>query len=316
MDESLNSAGLTAEMEERRAMPRCEVDAAVTLFVLSRGTMLAGRLTELSLSGFRVSLPRIPPQAELAAVECTFKIRGVGFRLGGIVEWAGDNLAGVQFRAMSARSRDDLVEVLCEVELENSAKRGIGSDTPAGTARAAQATSGAFGLKTPQAAQPLVKPAAAIQAAPQALVEIVLEDTPRDTTRTAPTEPTSQGSKQTPLQTSSQPPHGRDRRASHRCDVDTSAIIELVKVGSRLSGHIVDLSVGGCRVRMDDKFPVGIYTRIETEFRLHGLPFRLGGVIQAIYDHNMVGIRFLDMSQRKLEQVAELIAEIEESQGE
>jgi hypothetical protein len=59
---------------------------------------------------------------------------------------------------------------------------------------------------------------------------------------------------------------------------------------------------------------VGIYTRVETEFRLGGLPFRLGGVIQSVHDRDRrnVGIRFLDVSARKLEQVEQLIEEIEE----
>jgi hypothetical protein len=57
---------------------------------------------------------------------------------------------------------------------------------------------------------------------------------------------------------------------------------------------------------------VGIYTRVETEFRYQGLPFRLGGVIQAIHDRNTVGIRFLDLSQRKREQVLDLIGEIDQ----
>jgi hypothetical protein len=72
------------------------------------------------------------------------------------------------------------------------------------------------------------------------------------------------------------------------------------------------LSLSGCRIRTDDRFPVGIYTRVETEFRLEGLPFRLGGVIQAIHDCNTVGIRFLDLSERKREQVLGLIGEIEQ----
>jgi hypothetical protein len=41
---------------------------------------------------------------------------------------------------------------------------------------------------------------------------------------------------------------------------------------------------------------------------------RLGGVIQAIHNRDTVGIRFLGMSDRKLQQVAELIAEIEQLQ--
>ena len=92
--------------------------------------------------------------------------------------------------------------------------------------------------------------------------------------------------------------------------MDTTATILLVNVGSTLRGRIVDLSLTGCRIRTDERIPVGIYTRVETEFRLEGLAFRLGGVIQSIHDRNNVGIRFLDLSERKREQVLELIDEM------
>ena len=88
------------------------------------------------------------------------------------------------------------------------------------------------------------------------------------------------------------PSKSRDRRAQTRHEVDTIATIFLVKVASALRGHILDLSLSGCRIRTDERFQVGIYTRVETEFHLQGLPFRLGGVIQAIHNRNMVGIRF------------------------
>ncbi len=86
-------------------------------------------------------------------------------------------------------------------------------------------------------------------------------------------------------------------------------------MGSTLQGRIADLSLSGCCIRTIERFPVGIYTRVETEFRLEGLPFRLGGVIQAIYDRNKVGIRFLDLSERKRQQVTDLIGEIEQMQA-
>jgi c-di-GMP-binding flagellar brake protein YcgR len=81
-----------------------------------------------------------------------------------------------------------------------------------------------------------------------------------------------------------------------------------------VGGRINDLSVSGCRIHTENAFPVGIYTRVETEFNLEGLPFRLGGVVQAIHDRDRhsVGIRFLDMSDRKREQVEQLIDEIEQ----
>jgi len=79
-----------------------------------------------------------------------------------------------------------------------------------------------------------------------------------------------------------------------------------------LHGRLVDLSTGGCRIWTESRFLVGIYTRVETEFRVDGQPFRLGGVIQATHDRNQVGIRFLDMSDRKREQVEELIEDLRE----
>ena len=280
MDEAENPIGLTADMDERREMPRCAVDVPASLVFITQGTLMAGRMTELSLGGCRVVLPRILSHAPSSAVECTFRIRGVGFRLGAVIEWAKDNLVGLEFSSVSSRSRDDLMEVLCEVELENNAKLPAAeSQTPAVKPQTPAVKTMPANLSS---SAPIVAPAPAPQA-PAA-----------------------------PNHSVAQPHRGRDRRAAHRCGVDTSAVIDLVNVGSKLPGQIVDLSVGGCRIRTTEKFPVGIYTRIETEFKLHGLPFRLGGVIQAIHDRNTVGIRFLDMSSRKKDQVAELVAEIEE----
>ncbi|MGB8028583.1 MAG: PilZ domain-containing protein [Terracidiphilus sp.] len=117
---------------------------------------------------------------------------------------------------------------------------------------------------------------------------------------------------QEPLPQPPRKPVGRERRQQSRHKVDTTAKILLVNVGSTLRGRILDLSLTGCRIRTDEHFPVGIYTRVETEFRYQGLPFRLGGVIQAIHDRNTVGIRFLDLSERKRNQVLELISEIDQ----
>ena len=115
------------------------------------------------------------------------------------------------------------------------------------------------------------------------------------------------------------PPSGNppppERRRHSRHAVDTSASIILVRIGSRLQGRILDLSLGGCRIRSNQRFPVGIYTRVEAEFRVEGLSFRLGGVIQALHDPNTVGIRFLDISSRKREQLNQLIDEIKAAQS-
>ena len=355
MDQAENSIGPTADsladdIDERREMPRCAVDLPVTLVLLPQGSMMIGRMTELSLGGCRLLLPKALLRAAKAAVECTFKVRGAGFRLGGVVDWVQNSLVRVQFTTMSSHTRDDLVEVLCEVELENNASllasahsaaqrpaAETASVSPAIETILAEAAAripaqpslngaawnpfagmaiGALGRRAsalrPEAARSQISPvptssrAAPIQsiATPTGMVSSPAPLTAPDA---APQLPNP--GKHSPAQSN----RGRDRRTSHRCGVDTSAIIHLVNVGSKLQGHILDLSVGGCRIKTLEKFPVGIYTRIEADFMLHGLPFRLGGVIQAIHGRDTVGIRFLDMSSRKKDQVAELVAELDEA---
>jgi c-di-GMP-binding flagellar brake protein YcgR len=102
-----------------------------------------------------------------------------------------------------------------------------------------------------------------------------------------------------------------DRREYPRYDVDGNATIYLLKMASMLRGRILDISLGGCRIQTTQRFPVGIYCRVETEFSLDGIPFRLVGVTQSIHDRNTIGIRFLDMSERKREQLVQFVREIE-----
>lgn len=72
-----------------------------------------------------------------------------------------------------------------------------------------------------------------------------------------------------------------------------------------VNGKNIDISLGGCHIRTDRRFPVGIFRRVEVEFSIDGLPFRLGGVTQGIYDPFNVGI-----SDRKREQLLQLLDEI------
>jgi hypothetical protein len=103
----------------------------------------------------------------------------------------------------------------------------------------------------------------------------------------------------------------RERRAQPRHRVDASASIILLPGGSRLGGWIQDLCAEGCRIRTDARLAVETFTRVETEFRIEGLPFRLGGVVQRIHDRRLVGIHFLGVSDRKRVHIQQLLAEID-----
>ena len=355
MEEAEKLVGLAAQEMERRGMPRCVVDEEATLVLVSRGLTIPGRLMELSVSGCRIALKEKIPQGMHAAVETSFRVRGIAFRLSGLTEWtAGSNTVGVSFGPMSARRRDDLLEVLCEVESEHAAEAGATrSDTLADARADASGLPAAAGrgslpaLAARELVRPMAKPesfqllnavlrkVANAEAAPGAangdltradegagLESAGLEGAAKygapakadeRAEQTALTEPLTELASMT--EPAARPSSRRDRRTEARCDVDTSVVIILVKIASKLAGQILDLSLGGCRIHTVDRFPVGIYTRVEIEFKLQGMALLLGGVVQAIHGRNEVGVRFLDVSLRKREMLAELIAEIREMRG-
>jgi c-di-GMP-binding flagellar brake protein YcgR len=331
MDATENREGLVAAGQERREEPRLPVDEEASLLLVSQGSRPPCRLVEVSLTGCRIRTLDRFARGSRARVEAAFKLRGVAFRFSGETEWTdGKYLVGIRFVDVNARRRDELVEVLCEIAAENAtravkeaAKRLAEAESLAAAESATQATPIAPALTSnPTTKSTPATPTATVQKTSPApepaprLVELA-------TRRPEPLGPVAASPKPVAVQGRLEPlsqthpaapppakPSGRERRGQSRHDVDTSATILLVNVASRIQGRILNLSLGGCRIRTEDRFPVGIYTRVETEFHLEGLPFRLGGVVQAIHERQFVGIRFLDMSYRKKEQVEQLIDEI------
>ena len=289
---------LAIQQPERRAHPRQAVDENATLLLLSQDSRVPCRIIELSLEGCRLRTGERFLASNQIRVEVAFTINGIAFRFSGVTQWTDNqHVVGIRLLNVTSRRRDELAEVLCEVEADHAAK----AEKKAAEKLAAEA-------------QPPEK-AAPEQVQRQAVRQTGIHAVVAQPAPTPQFRPASQPAP-SPQQAASQPaarPAKRERRAQSRHEVDTSAVIFLINVGSALHGRILDLSLGGCRIRADERFPVGIYTRVETEFRLEGLPFRLGGVIQAIHDRQLVGIRFLDMSGRKRAQVEQLIEEMEAS---
>ncbi len=296
--------------QEKRLHPRYLVDDDCVVTLVEHGLPTRARIEDLSQEGCRLCTAERFVCKPGRFVEVSFKAQGVSFRFGGVVRWTdGKNRLGIHFENILARRKSELTEVI--EELAATQVKQASSDGPAGadgTASAAPAAVRAAqearidaqmgtreGLPVPPGSG---TPRAGIPPAGLSLVSKDIKPPGASTGAALPAAPR------------------RNRRAQSRHAVDTSATILLVNVGSALRGRIVDLSLSGCRILTDERFPVGIYTRVETEFHLQGLPFRLGGVIQAIHNRNTVGIRFLDLSERKRQQVQELIDEMEEMRAE
>jgi c-di-GMP-binding flagellar brake protein YcgR len=338
---------LMAGRKNLRAASRFNVDVDAHLLLVAHGATLPCRIVDLSLSGCRLRTVERFPARGMVRVEVAFKVRGLAFRFCGTTQWTdGHNLVGIRFEEVPARRKEEFLEAISEVEAEDAAKRAAEKEAAAQLAANQPETLEADVAPAPEQGE---RPAQAVAGQELTVLRnssILPWSWKPQRVSTAETaarslkgglaapgaaesdpirqNPAEQASADAPKQSESQRVEARlggpslvksskrERREQLREGVDTSAVIYLINVASRLTGRILDLSLGGCRIRTDEFFPVGIYTRVETEFRLEGLPFRLGGVIQAIHDRHNVGIRFLDMSSRKREQVEQLIEEIEE----
>jgi len=331
---------------QRRECPRYAVEGDATVLLVRQGLSLACGIADLGLGGCRIHTRDRLPVGTGIRVEIGFKINGVAFRFVGVTRWTdGRHVAGIQFLEMSARRREELEEVIGEVETaarraqekakEQKAADGAGEPEGQGATKPIPAPP----AKQPPTARPSAKvaewpvtrlrpesvparlssmpPAASklqTTAGANAAASAHIAAASAQADPAAVTDPLAAqtGALAARAPQSRPAPVKQERRSQARRPVDTTATIFLVRGGAKLTGRILDLSLNGCRIRTDERFPVGIYTRVETEFRLEGLPFRLGGVIQAIHGPFAVGVRFLDMSERKKEQVAELIQEIDE----
>lgn len=302
------SSGQQPEQPERRKKPRYPIDEDATLVIIQHNATHPCKVLDLSQGGCRIRLNEPFSMGLSLRVEVVFKVLGVPFRLPGVTQWVDRRRgAGIRFLEMPQRRVDALVELVEEVKADLEARAA--KEAAKAAAEASAEATPATAIKP---APPVAKSSGMPPPIPWPSPSRPAEASPADSrTRTFASESENGSIKRVepirPAPTKDQ----QGRRAAPRHPVDTNAEIYLIDIAAHVHGRILDLSLGGCHIRSDDRFPVGIFRRVETEFMLEGLPFRLAGVTQAIYDRRNVGIRFLDMSERKREQLTQLIAELE-----
>jgi PilZ domain len=103
----------------------------------------------------------------------------------------------------------------------------------------------------------------------------------------------------------------RERRGHPRHLVDCRMTVSSLTGAIEMPGRLVELSAGGCRVKTDQRFLAGILVRVEVQFQLRGIAFRLNGVTQGGRNSKSFAVRFVDISSRKRAELAEVLAEVE-----
>lgn len=292
MEACENRQMLAARKLERRSDLRYSVDEDSVVLFVGHGVPQEARLVDLSQEGCRLRTTEPVLARVRLPVEVFFNVDGISFRFRGVLQWTdGHRLIGVRFVNIIPQRMVELANIVCGME-KTAAVRAEAVNLLVAEYETTQRT-GREAMER------------AVNGNPQLMAEarLHLQEDARAVKPVFMAEGAEPASHASP---------GRERRQQSRHEVSPLVTILLVNAGSKLQGHILDMSVTGCRIRTDESFPAGIYTRVETEFQLEGLPLRLGGVIQSIYDRNTLGIRFLDLSEREREQVLGLIGEIEQ----
>jgi hypothetical protein len=106
------------------------------------------------------------------------------------------------------------------------------------------------------------------------------------------------------------PPHGVERRAHPRYDVDVYVRLLLVEEARRLECTMIDLSMGGCRLYFEQPHGLAKGQHVETQFIGDGLPLRLAAVVQVCEKPKVVGLRFVSVGARMQERLEWLISEV------
>jgi c-di-GMP-binding flagellar brake protein YcgR len=281
---------------DRRRVPRYGTDADSNVLMIQKGLEVGGKLENLSLSGCCIETRVRCALTAGMRIEMSFKINSISLRLNGVVQWAdGWRRMGIIFTSMSERRRAELANVIQELAAEALAEA-------AEEAALAQEAALIEGVAPAEAAQPHRQ---AANGQLPALVPLNIFAVPADAAR-----PVSEAA-QPELATPAVAP-GRERRLQKRQQLDVGVSIYPIRAGGKVNGVILDLSVGGCRIRTGEKLQVGIHTHVELGFVAQGLPFRVPGVIQSLYGRQQVGIRFIDVTERNREKLQSLMGELEE----
>ena len=333
--ESMGAERVSATPEQggthsNRALPREPVEAEVRLDLLDHGTCASCELLDLSMGGCRLRMLHSQVCGINSRVEVSFRVRGCTFRIGGLSVWADElGRVGIKFQQISSRRAAELAEILKEVSEMNRAR----AEREAAQAEAALELSS---VEDVESAQPDAacdshtltgepeeprgsRPSILSQPINPSIYRMLyperslLQAGDRGVVATGPL-----GHQENPAArptSAYQEPRlsvwdGGERRSHQRFNYGALAIVHLTRGAGKIEGEILNLSHGGCSIKTDGQFPVGIFTPVETEFCAEGHPFRLGGVVQAIHERDTVGIRFLDVSKRKQAQLSWLIDEL------
>ncbi len=105
---------------------------------------------------------------------------------------------------------------------------------------------------------------------------------------------------------------GSENRRYPRLVCGGIANIRVIPDGAKETGCLLDLSKRGCCFLADQPLRGHEGSTVEVHLKVKGIDLRVGGMIRHVHKGVRAGIEFVALSERKCEQVDELIAELVE----
>lgn len=103
-----------------------------------------------------------------------------------------------------------------------------------------------------------------------------------------------------------------ERRAQPRLRCKGIAEVRILCLHVTISGTIADMSLEGCSVVSEAKFPPIEQPLVEVILTVNSSTLRVAGVVRNVKDERRAGIEFIDLTRRKAAQVLELMEELQE----
>ena len=273
---------------EQRKYLRFPVEGQAMLFAAQLESAISCHMIDLGLEGCRLRRGDDEPLQVGMTVEIAFRLAGTLFRFPGTIQWsAKDTILGLYFTKMSDSHKNELADLLGAMHEEMEAREKEAREKHA-PEREKQPT-----LDESQPQEEVHAPT--LHLVPSSAPKTAAENSDANT----------DASQNTAVKPVARP--GRERRVHNRHEIDSLARVLFLSIHSRVTGKVIDLSLGGCRIRAQQLIPVGAYRRVEVEFMVDGLPLLLPGVTQALHDKFTIGIRFVEMTDRKRNQLQAVI---------
>ena len=110
------------------------------------------------------------------------------------------------------------------------------------------------------------------------------------------------------------PPDGKERRLCARHEMEAMASLVVLERGRILKCLVLEVSLSGCRLFGESPINLDQDTAVEVEFTGRGYPLRLRAIVKPKSDEHVIGLEFTQASERVIESLNDLIAELEEAQ--